>query len=198
MEDDRDDFGQRAALVGRRVRVALMDGTSARGLLVGADPETRHVALVQAADASGRVRLQLLLPHHVRGVSADEDADADGDALLQSLANLDPGTTGHESQCGGEARLAQLAAFLERVRAVRRSPLRKRTDGLYADAMQHFVPFEVEADGALRLFGGAATLLPPFTDADESVASENEQLVGRLRALLARFLDDGGGCNGDK
>jgi len=187
-----DDFGQRAALVGRRVRVALADGTAARGLLVGVDPETRHVALVQAADAGGRVRLQLLLPHHVRGVSADEneDADEDGDALLQSLVDhADPEPTSHESQRGGEERLARLAAFLERVGAAR--------DGLSWDGgltnrvriHQHFVPFEL-ADGALRLFGGAATLLPPFTDADESVASENEQLVGRLRALLARFLDE--------
>lgn len=129
MSEEEDSYEERAALVGARVRVALADGTVTRGLLVGVDPETLHVAVAQAVDGisgdSSRVRLKILLSHHVRGVARDEDEAADDVLVALLLGHAGLEADSHKSQHCIEdeetvtGRAARLAAFLERVRMSR-------------------------------------------------------------------------------
>ncbi|KAG7388467.1 hypothetical protein PHYPSEUDO_012528 [Phytophthora pseudosyringae] len=157
-------FGNFCALIGQPVRVQLKDGTSTDGVLYCVDPETDHVALLcrSGREESG-YDVKIVLAHHVRGIEKgpQESTDLPTLAGLQQELGKGSGTNGQEDAASIQRRREQLGQFLAK----------------------NFVPFESAADGSIRVFGGAATVRPPF----HAVQSATEQLQRRMQQLLAQF-----------
>uniref|UniRef100_H3GKS7 Gem-associated protein 6 n=1 Tax=Phytophthora ramorum TaxID=164328 RepID=H3GKS7_PHYRM len=160
MASERSLFDQFSTFVGLPVRVQVQDGTVTDGVLYCIDPDTDHVALLCPSGQQNNVKI--VLAHHVRGIEKDEGGDLPTLAALQEeLGGEDNSNGSLDDAASLQCRREQLCVFLT----------------------SNFVPFQVAADGSLRVFGGAATLCAPF----RAVQCANEQLLRRLQQLLTQF-----------
>ncbi|KUF88400.1 hypothetical protein AM587_10000083 [Phytophthora nicotianae] len=157
-------FDQCSALIGESTRVLLQDGTYTHGVLYCIDPETDHVALLcpLGQDNSG-YNVKIVLAHHVRGIEKGLQESTDLPTLGALKKELEKGRN----------------SSLEDSTSIQR----RRQQQLGQVLTKNFVPFDVEADDSIRVFGGAATVRPPY----RSVECANEQLLRRMQQLLEQL-----------
>ncbi|KUF94283.1 hypothetical protein AM587_10014281 [Phytophthora nicotianae] len=113
-------------------------------------------------DNSG-YNVKIVLAHHVRGIEKGLQESTDLPTLGALKKELEKGRN----------------SSLEDSTSIQR----RRQQQLGQVLTKNFVPFDVEADDSIRVFGGAATVRPPY----RSVECANEQLLRRMQQLLEQL-----------
>ncbi|KAG1696446.1 hypothetical protein DVH05_018577 [Phytophthora capsici] len=157
-------FDRFSTRIGQLLRVQLEDGTSTEGVLYCIDPETDHLALLCPSnnEASG-YGVKIVLAHHVRDIEErpQESVSLPTLAELRQELRKESSNDRREDVASMHQRREEVSQFLA----------------------MNFIPFEVDADGSICVFGGAATITAPF----RSVQCANEQLLRRLQQLLSQL-----------
>ncbi|OQS07657.1 hypothetical protein THRCLA_00348 [Thraustotheca clavata] len=144
-------------LIGKAVKVHLQNKSFLHGALYSIDPENDNVILFILDKDTSKVLTRLIMGHTIVSITNDDEENMDIDAIKVWLQEH---VEDQHEPLSLEATRTALQEYLS----------------------SHCIDSSIDSNDHIVLFGGAATIAPPYNA--NSISSQNDIVIQRLTTLL--------------